>query len=109
MSEAPLLDEGIEDLSVEEHLEERPLHRGAVLEEQLLVEQVRDVPGSLRGSGHQGNQTLPREIRNTIGCTQGVTVLGGVSPVVTNHGCKKPQEDFPDLHIHRFLYHMTIT
>ena len=77
MSEAPLLDEGIEDLSVEEHLEERPLHRGAVLEEQLLVEQVRDVPGSLRGSGHQGNQTLPREIRNTIGCTQGVTVLGG--------------------------------
>ena len=48
MGKAALLNEGTEDLGVEEEFEERPLSGGAGFEEQALVEQVRDVPGPLR-------------------------------------------------------------
>lgn len=40
MSKAPLLNKGVEDLCVKEELEEWPLHRGAVLQEQLLIKEV---------------------------------------------------------------------
>ena len=40
MCKAALLYEGVEDLRVEEEVEEGPLHRGAVLEKQLQVEEV---------------------------------------------------------------------
>lgn len=63
MSKAALLNKGIEDLRVEEEPEERPLIRGgAMLEEQLLVEQVGYVSGSLRGGGEEGCETLPVKV-----------------------------------------------
>ena len=60
MSKAPLLNKGIEDLCVEEESEEWPLTGGgAMLEEQLLVEQVGNVSGTLRGGGEEGRETFP--------------------------------------------------
>ena len=56
MGKGPLLDERVEDLSVEEVLVEGPLAGRAVLQEQLVVEEGGRVPGALRGCRQQRPQ-----------------------------------------------------
>lgn len=59
MGKRPLLDEGIEDLCVEEVCEEWPLGSWAMLKEELLIKQEGRVPGPLGGGREEGAETLP--------------------------------------------------
>lgn len=60
MCKAPLLNEGIEYLSVEEELEEWQFTRVAVLEKVFLVKQMTSIAGTLRRSRQQRRQGFPR-------------------------------------------------
>lgn len=115
MGKAAMLYEGIEDLCVKEEMEEWPLYRGAVLQEQLLIEQVGDVPRALRGCGEERDKTLPiqRQNYNVLpSYNGGVHHLEVVMyiPIVSDYRCKEFQESLSYLHIHCFLkYHTPVT
>ena len=96
VSKAPLLNEGIKYLRVEEEMEERPLTGVAVLEKVFLVKQVRCLVGTLRWSTQQRGQGFPgrggirRQGRREVTICISFMLPRLQVPVMTNDGGEEP-------------------